>query len=51
MFEYTMRDFTLLSYKMIRVDCNQSDKHFCNFHYVCLFKTNRGDLSFAAHKF
>ena len=36
-----MHDFTLVSYKMIRVDYNQFDKHFWFFHYVCLsFKTN-----------
>ena len=30
-----MRDFTLVSYKMIRVDYNQFDELFCFFHYVC----------------
>ena len=33
-----MRDFTLVSYKMIRVDYNQFDKHFCFIHYVFVFK-------------
>ena len=47
-----MHGFTLVSYKMIRVDYNQFDKHFCFFHYVCLcLKTNRSDLSFNVHKF
>ena len=51
MFE-SRRGFTLVSYKMIRVDYNQFDKHFCFFHYVCLcLKTNRSDLSFDIHKF
>ena len=35
-----MRDFTLVSYKMIRVD-----KHFSFFHYVFLFK-NKSKWSF-----
>ena len=46
-----MRDFTLVSYKMIKVDSNQFDMHFSFFSYlrVCL-KTNRSDLSFTIHK-
>ena len=40
-----MRDFTLVSYKMIRVDYNQFDKHFCFFHYVFVFK-NKPKWSF-----
>ena len=35
--------------KMISVNYNQFDKHFCFFHYM--LKTNRSDLSFAVHKF
>ena len=47
-----MRDFILVSYKMIRVDYDQFYKHFCLFHYVCLcLKTNQNDLSFAVNKF
>ena len=47
-----MCDFTLVSYKMIRVDCSQFDKHYSFFHHVRLWlKTNRSDLSFAVHQF
>ena len=47
-----MRAFPLVSCKMIRVNYNQFDKHFCFFHHVCLcLKANRSDLSFDAHKF
>ena len=45
-----MRDFTIVAYKIVRVDYNQLDKHFCFFYYMCL-KINRSDLSFAVHKF
>ena len=34
-----MRDFTLVSCKMIRVDDNQFEKHFCFFSYVLLQQT------------
>ena len=40
-----MIGFTLVSYKLIRVDCNQFDKHFCSFHYVFVFK-NKPKWSF-----
>ena len=40
-----MQDFTLVSYKMIRVDCNQFVKHFCFFSHVFVFK-NKLKLSF-----
>ena len=33
-----MLDFTLASYKMIRVDYNKIDKDFCFFHRVFVFK-------------
>ena len=33
---WTMHDFTLVSYKMVWVDCNQFDMDFCFFHFVCL---------------
>ena len=33
-----MCDFTLVSDKMITVDCNQLDKHFCFFNYLLVFK-------------
>ena len=47
-----MRDFTLVSWKMTKVDYNLFDKHFCFFHNVCLcLKINWSDLSFAVHKF
>ena len=47
-----MHDFTLVSWKMIKVDYNLFDKHFCFFHNVGLcLKINRSDLSFAVHKF
>ena len=47
-----MRDFTLVSYKMIRVDHIQFDTHFWFSHYVWLcLKTNWSDLSFTVHKF
>ena len=46
-----MRGFTLVYYKMIRVDYNQFDKHFCIFQHMFLcLKTNRSDLSFDVHK-
>ena len=35
---FESRDFLPLSYKMIRVDNNQFDKHFCFFHYVFVLK-------------
>ena len=38
---WTMRDFTLVSHKMIRVNCNQFDKHLCFFHCVFVFKNKR----------
>ena len=39
-----MRDLTLVSYKIIRVDDNQFDKHFCFFPYVCLCLPKRSFL-------
>ena len=35
-----MRDFTLVSYELIRVDCNQFDKHFCFFATCLCLETN-----------
>ena len=40
-----MRDFLLVSYKMIRVDYKQFDKHFCFLHCVFVFK-NKPKWSF-----
>ena len=40
-----MHDFTLVSYKMMRVDCNQLEKYFCFFHNVFVFK-NKPKSSF-----
>ena len=40
-----MRDFTLVSYKMIRVNFDQFDKHFCFFYYLFVIK-NRLEWSF-----
>ena len=40
-----MRDFTLVSYKLIRVESNQFDMHFCFFSYVFVFK-NKPKWSF-----
>ena len=40
-----MRNFTLVSYKIIRVDYNQFDKHFCLNYYICLcLKTKKQSL-------
>ena len=41
-----MHDFTLLSYKMIRVDSNQFDIHFCLFATCLCLKTNSLNTSF-----